>query len=145
MTNKKGLEYTGVTISYFCHDGQGNYLFNLRSNNCRDEHGRWDNGGGGLEFGEQVLDRLATEIKEEYCTQILEHQFLGYRDVHRQLAGRLTHWISLDFRVLVDLHQVANGEPDKFEQISWFRLDNLPNPLHSQLPTALKKYKKQLC
>jgi len=35
---------------------------------------------------------------------------------------------------------VANGEPHKFDEIGWFKLDNPPSPLHSQLPSALKKY-----
>ena len=62
---KKGTDYIGVTVSYFCHDGKGNYVFNKRSVNCRDEHGRWDNGGGGLGVGENVLDPLPTQGKEE--------------------------------------------------------------------------------
>lgn len=48
---KKGEDYTGVSIVYLCHDGKGRYLLAKRSVNCRDEHGVWDCGGGGLEFG----------------------------------------------------------------------------------------------
>ena len=28
---KKGEDFTGVTIVYFCHDEEGNFLFNKRS------------------------------------------------------------------------------------------------------------------
>ncbi len=35
---KKGEDFTGVTIVYFCHDGNGNFLMKKRSANCRDEH-----------------------------------------------------------------------------------------------------------
>ena len=141
---KKGVDYIGVTVPYFCHDGEGNYLFNKRSTNCRDEHGRWDNGGGGLEFGEQVLDRLRTEVKEEYGADVLEHEFLGFRDVHREHEGKPTHWISIDFRVRVERGQVKNGEPHKFDAVEWFRLDALPEPLHSQVPAAIEKYRTHL-
>jgi len=35
-----------------------------------------------------------TEIKEEYCTDVLGFDFLGYRDVHREHNGKKTHWIA---------------------------------------------------
>ncbi len=118
---------------------------NKRSTNCRDEQKRWDIGGGGLEKGISVLDTLSKEIEEEYCTTILKSEFLGYRDVHRTLEGGIkTHWIALDFAALVDEHKVANGEPHKFDEIGWFRLDTLPSPLHSQLPYFLDIYKDKL-
>ena len=51
---KKGVDFIGVTIVFWCHDGKGNVLLALRGPNCRDEHGTWDPGGGGLEFGDSV-------------------------------------------------------------------------------------------
>ena len=141
---KKGEDYTGVTVVYFCHDGKGNFLLNKRSINCRDEHGTWDPGGGGLEFGDTVENSLKKEIMEEYCTDVLEYEFLGYRDVHRENNGKKTHWIALDFKVLIDRNKVANGEPHKFDAIEWFILDKLPKPLHSQFPKFLSLYKGKL-
>ncbi len=141
---KKGQDYTGVTIVYFCHDGKGNFLMSKRSTNCRDEHGCWDPGGGGLEFGHDVIDTLKKEIKEEYCTDVLDHEFLGYRDVHREHDSKKTHWIALDFKVLVDTSKVKNGEPHKFDKIDWFKIDSLPKPIHSQVPKALELYKDKL-
>jgi ADP-ribose pyrophosphatase YjhB (NUDIX family) len=139
---KKGEDFTGVSIVYFCHDGHGNFLFNKRGKNCRDENGNWDCGGGGLEFGDTVEETLRREVKEEYCTEVLDFEFLGYEDVHRERTGIKNHWVALDFKVLVDREKVKNGEPHKFDEIGWFRLDNLPNPLHSCLPVCLKRYKK---
>ncbi len=141
---QKGTDYTGVTIVFLCHDGHGNYLLNKRSENCRDEHGCWDPGGGGLEFGHSVLDTLRKEIKEEYDTDVKNHEFLGYRDVHRKHNGQNTHWIALDFKVLVDRQKVKINEPHKFTDIGWYRLDSLPKPLHSQFPTFLEKYRQML-
>lgn len=141
---KKGEDYTGVTIVYFCHDGSGNFLMNKRSDNCRDEKGCWDPGGGGLEFGDSVEETLRKEIREEYCTEVLKYEFLGYRDMHRENQRRKTHWIALDFKVLVDKEKVENGEPHKFDEIGWFQLQDLPSPLHSQFPYFLEKYKERL-
>ena len=141
---KKGEDFIGVSVIYFCHDGEGNFLLNKRSENCRDEHGKWDPGGGGLEFGDTVENTLKKEIKEEYCVDPLNYEFLGHRDVHRETNGIKTHWIALDFKVRVDRSKVKNGEPHKFDGIGWFKLDNLPSPLHSQFLNCLNLYKEKL-
>jgi len=140
----KGIDHIGVNVVYFCHDGQRNVLMAKRSKNTRDEHGRWDIGGGGLELGETVEETLRKEIKEEYCTDVIEYEFLGYRDVHRQHQGQKTHWIGLDFKVLVDPKKVKNGEPHKFDEVKWFPYKNLPQHSHSQFPTFLKLYRHKL-
>ena len=140
----KGVDYIGVTVSFFCHDGKGNFIFAKRSKNARDEHGRWDNGGGGLEFRENVEDSLRKEIKEEYCTDVLDYEFLGYREAHREDNGKKTHWISLDFKVLIDPSRVRNGELHKFDEVGWFKLTKLPDPIHSMFPVAFEKYKDKL-
>jgi 8-oxo-dGTP pyrophosphatase MutT (NUDIX family) len=141
---KKGEDYTGITVVYLCHDGAGNYLLNKRSINCRDEHHTWDPGGGGLEFGDTIEDTLRKELAEEYGTEPLQSEFLGFRDVHRTNNGKPTHWVALDFRVLVDRTKVKNGEPHKFEEIGWFKLKDFPKPLHSQFPRFLDNYKERL-
>ena len=140
----KGLDYTGVAVVYFCHDNRGNFVMAKRSKNARDEHGRWDIGGGGLEFGQKVLAAVRQEIKEEYEAEAKKLEFLGYRDVHRKLGRRQTHWLALDFKVLVDPKEVKNGEPHKFDEVKWFTLARLPKNIHSQLPNFFKLYKDKL-
>ena len=60
----KGEDFTGVSIIYYCHDGDGNFLFNKRGKNCRDENGNWDCGGGGLEFSDTVEDTHARRLQD---------------------------------------------------------------------------------
>lgn len=143
---RKGIDCVGLTVVYFCHDGKGNFVLARRSQNARDEKGKWDIGGGALEFGDSVEMTLRKEIKEEYMVDVLDYEFLGYRDVHRENAGTKTHWVALDFKVRVSREDVKNGEPNKFDEIRWFALDEFPsdNELHSQLPIALKMYKSKL-
>ena len=138
---KKGIDYTGITVVFFCHDGDGEYLLAKRSNSCRDEHGRWDPGGGALEVGHSVEETLSKEILEEYGTNVIDFEFLGYRDVHREHNGEKTHWIALDFKVQVDRSKVKNNEPHKFDEIGWFKINELPQPLHSQMGRYLEKYR----
>lgn len=140
----KGTDYIGVCVVYFCHDGKGNFVMAKRNSNTRDEHGLWDIGGGGIDFGDSVEETIRKEIKEEYCTNVLKVEFLGYRDVHRKHEKKETHWIALDFKVLIDPKKVNIGEPNKFDAINWFTLDNLPQNIHSQLPTFFKLHHNKL-
>ncbi|MBX4191234.1 MAG: NUDIX domain-containing protein, partial [Candidatus Doudnabacteria bacterium] len=137
---KQGIDCIGNSVIYFCHDGKGNVLMAKRSMNARDEAGKWDIGGGGIDLGATIDETLRREIKEEYCAEVLSYEFLGYRDVHREHNGIKTHWIALDFKVLIDPSNVKIGEPHKFDDIGWFNLDALPKPKHSQWPEFLKKY-----
>lgn len=141
---KQGIDSIGIAVVFICHDGKGNFLFAKRGTHCRDEHGNWDPGAGSVEFGDTIEHTLRKEIKEEYCADVLTSEFLGYRDVHREHAGVKTHWIALDFKVLVDRSQVQNGEPHKLDEIAWFRLDALPTPTHSQWDNIFSLYKEKL-
>jgi 8-oxo-dGTP pyrophosphatase MutT (NUDIX family) len=141
---KKGIDYIGNTVTFFCHDGKGNYLVSKRTDQCRDEHGTWDQGGGGIEFGDSAEDTIRAEVAQEYCTDVLDIEFLGYRDVFREKDGQPTHWIALDFKVLVDRNKAKNGEPHKFEEVRWCRIDEIPEPLHSQSAFTINKYRDRL-
>ena len=141
---QKGIDHTGVTVVFFCHDGNGNVLLSKRGQNSRDERGTWDAGGGALELHDTVENTLRKEIKEEYCTDVLDYEFMGYRDVHRESDGKKNHWIALDFKVLVDKNMARNGEPHKLDEVKWFHVGDFPSPLHSQFPGFLAKYKDKL-
>lgn len=135
-----GVDYLGIAVVFFCHDGTGKYLLARRSENSRDEAGKWDPGGGKVEYGENIEDALRREVREEYRAKILDYKYLGYRDVHRNEGGLETHWLAHDFKVLIG-RDVTNGEPHKHDRIDWFELSNLPSPLHSEFRRCLELYK----
>ena len=137
---QKGIDYIGVSVSFVCHDGKGNFLMHKRGVNARDEHGKWDFGGGGLELGEKIDECLEKEIKEEFGTEIIKYEFMGYLEMFRKMNDEDTHWLSLEFLVQINPEKVINGEPHKFDEIGWFRLDNLPTPLHPAAPMILQKF-----
>lgn len=141
----KGVDHIGVGVVFYCHDGKGNFIMSKRTDKCRDEHGKWDPGGGSVDFGETIISALKREIMEEYCTDVVDYEFLGFRDVHRiDEKGRKTHWVSFDYKVLVDADKAKNGDPEKHEKIAWFKLDALPHELHSQMPEFVRKYQDKL-
>lgn len=142
---KKGIDFIGVGLIYFCHDGKGNLLWMKRSKNARDEQETWDVGGGAMELHETIEETLRREIKEEYMTDVVSYDFLGYRDVHRVLPnGQKTHWIALDFIVQIDPTKVQIGEVHKFDDMGWYTLENHPTPLHSQLGGTIEQHKEKL-
>ena len=98
----------------------------------------------GVELGATIDETIRGEINEEYGTDVLKYDFLGYRDVQRNHNGEKTHWIALDFKVLVDKNKVKNGEPHKFDEVKWFTPETFPTPLHSQFPAFFLKYKDKL-
>ena len=141
---KRGKDYIGVGVGIVVFNDEGKLLITKRGQACANDRGKWEIPGGGVEHGELRSDAVKREIKEEYCTDVLGYEFLGFRDVHRNNKGKDTHWISLDFKVHIDRTQAKIGEPEKIDEIGWFPKRGFPTPLHSQLPFFLEKYKDKI-
>ena len=142
---KKGFDFIGNAAVTLCHDGQGKYLLGLRSDQCRDEHNRWDLiGSGGIEFGDTIEETVRKEVKEECGADVIHIEYLGFREVFREQSGTQTHWIQYDYLVQIDSQQVRITEPDKCLELRWCQIDEFPEPLHSQFPVFLAKYKNKL-
>jgi 8-oxo-dGTP diphosphatase len=73
---RRGVDYIGVSASFIVHDGKGNILLQKRGPKCRDEQGRWDVGGGAIEFGESIDAAVRREIMEELCCEPISIAFL---------------------------------------------------------------------
>ncbi len=139
---RRGVDHIGVTVNFLIHDGKGNILLQKRSKNCRDEQGKWDIGGGAVEFGETLEDALEREVMEEYCAKPLDYSFTEVYTALRDNKGTPTHWVAINFKVLVDPKNIVVGEPHKIDEIGWFNLSNLPEPQHSMLHHAIRIAKK---
>lgn len=141
---KRGEDYVGVCCVFYCHDGQGSFLLHKRSDKCRDEHGRWDCGGGSMEHGESFEEAVRREIKEEYCVEPNKIDLVCVENVLRDNNGTPTHWIAAIHLVEVDPKKVSNGDPEKIDELGWFKLDQFPEPLHSAIPPRFNKIKEHL-
>ena len=127
---KIGYDYVGISTPFYCHDGNGNILMHKRSVQCRDEQGKWDVGGGKLEFDLSADENVLQEVLEEYgCKGEISERLPTY-DIFREMDGRKTHWLAVPFIIKVNRDEVKNGEPHKIEDLGWFKIDNLPRPLH---------------
>lgn len=141
---RPGIDHVAISVVFMCHDGKGNFAMAFRKDTCRDEKNRWDIGGGKVDFGDTVEDTLRSEILQEYQADVIEAEFLGYRDAIRTDEEILRHWIALDFLVLVDPAQVGNGEPHKFEKVEWHTPSDYPKNCHSQFPRFIELHKDKL-
>ncbi len=139
---KIGIDYVGITTPFYCHDGNGNFLFHKRSEKCRDEHLRWDSGSGKLEFGLSLEENVLKEVEEEYgCIGVIQEQ-LPPHDIFREHDKQNTHWIAIPFFVLVKPNEVKLNEPDKMLEIGWFKVTHLPEPLHSGFQYTFNIYRE---
>lgn len=139
---RTGYDYVGITTPFYCHDGNGNLLMHKRSEQCRDEHGKWDSGGGKLEFDLSVEENVLQEVLEEYGCKGEISERLPAHDIFRTFNGIKTHWVAMPFIIKVNPNEVKNAEPHKIEDLSWFKIDNLPKPLHSGFQYSFFKYAK---
>jgi len=140
---KPGIDFIGVSVSFFCHDGKRNFLLHKRSNQCRDEKGHWDFGGGQLEFRERLEQAVLREVKEEYGTEGIIEKQLPAHSLLREENGVKTHWIIITFLVKIDRNKVINNDPEKIAEFGWFKLNKLPQPLHTGAQYTLSHYKKE--
>ena len=139
---QKSFDYIGISVVTMCHDGKGKYLISQRGLGCRDEHGAWEPvGSGGVETAESLEDAVRREVAEECGAQAQDVEFMGFREVFREIDGRKSHWIAFDYKAKIDRDGVRITEPEKCTELRWCTIDEIPKPQHSQFPFFLNKYK----
>lgn len=80
------------------------------------------------------------ELGEEYCCRGVIQEALPPHTVIREWEGKGTHWIAFPFFVKINPEEVKIGEPEYMDELGWFRLDNLPTPLHTGFAHLFKNY-----
>ena len=140
---KIGKDFVGITTPFYCHDGEGNFVLHKRSANCRDEQGRWDPGAGQLELSASLEENALREVREEYGCRGEIVGRLPAHDIFREQEGVMTHWVAIPFFIRVKREEVKINEPDKIDEIGWFRLDHLPKPLHTGFARSLELFKEE--
>jgi 8-oxo-dGTP pyrophosphatase MutT (NUDIX family) len=70
-------------------------------------------------------------LLEEYGCKPIKCQFGGVVNAIRNESGKKSHWLVLTYLVQIDPREARNNEPDKFEEVRWFNLDELPEERHS--------------
>jgi 8-oxo-dGTP diphosphatase len=89
--------------------------------------------GGGLSFGESLMDAVRREASEEAGLTVKEAELICVSNVVQY--GR--HYLDLEFQVTAFEGQPIVKEPEFIESWNWYDLDSLPNPLFKPCEYAL--------
>ena len=96
--------------------------------------GCWGSLGGHVEFGESPIDAVKREALEELGIAITNVQFATCTDM--QKYGK--HYIDISFTAEIASGEPKICEPEKIDDVRWFPLDALPDPLFEPVRIVLE-------
>ena len=131
---KKGVDYIGVGVGGIIFNAEGLVFLARRGREARNESGKWEFPGGGVEFGETLEHALAREILEEYGITIEAQELLDV--VNHIIPREGQHWVSPTFICRMMSGTPVIREPHKCEAIGWFAIEDIPE---KELTIASKK------
>jgi mutator protein MutT len=131
---KKGIDYIGVGVGAIISNSAGEVFLARRGNEARNERGKWEFPGGGVEFNETLEQALVREVREEYGFEIEVQELLDVVD--HIIPAEKQHWVSPSFLCRVKSGTPRIREPLKCSEIGWIDLDRIPE---NQLTIASKK------
>ncbi len=97
MNAVQGKDYVGFAVGAMIFDSNNRVLMLKRSVGARDNHGKWDLVGGAVGQGEDLIEALKREIREEVGVEVSVGESLGYIEV----IDSEKHWVGLGFKCLV--------------------------------------------
>lgn len=131
---RKGIDYIGVGVGAVIFNDAGSVFLARRGAEARNETGKWEFPGGGVEFNETLEQALTREIREEFGFEIEVTSLLDVVD--HIIPAEKQHWVSPTFLCRVKSGAPRILEPHKCSEIEWFRIDLIPE---GQLTIASKK------
>jgi len=117
---KAGIDYVGLGAGAFIINDEGKILLTKRGEGARNQVGKWETPGGGVEFGETAQETVIREIKEELGVDIEITDLLCFVDDIIESEGQ--HWAGPTY-----LAKIVNGEPqilepENCEEIGWYTI-----------------------
>ncbi|OGZ27443.1 MAG: hypothetical protein A2365_03135 [Candidatus Nealsonbacteria bacterium RIFOXYB1_FULL_40_15] len=140
---QKGVDYVGVGAGAMIFNRDGKVFLAKRGPKARNEAGKWDFPGGGVEFGKRCEDAVKREIKEEFNMDIEIIELLEV--VSHILPEEKQHWVSPSYIAKYVSGEPRIMEPEKTEEIKWVDIleinpNTLTQPSRFDLDTFKKKY-----
>lgn len=124
---KKGVDFIGVSVGAFILNEKGELFLSKRSQQARNERGKWEAPGGAVDFGERREDAIVREVKEEFG---VDADVTGVLQVADEILPEYKqHWVATTFLMKIKDGSPRIMEPDKCDEIGWFSFDNLPSPM----------------
>lgn len=140
---KPGVDYIGVSVGALILNEKGEVLLVKRSQNARNEKGKWEAPGGAVEFWETRETAVRREIMEELGVEVEIIKVLVTTD--EILPEYRQHWLPTTFLAKVKNGQTAKiVEPEKHDAIGWFAIGALPSPLSYITSLDIAEYQRHL-
>ena len=136
---KRGIDYIGVGIGAVIVNDEGKYLLTKRGGKAKNEKGKWEVPGGGIEFGENMHDAIKREVMEELGIEIEIFDHLP--PVDHIIPDEGQHWITSGVISRITAGEPTIMEPEKCDEIGWFSIDEMQD---MQLAIPSRKYFKIL-
>lgn len=136
-----GIDYIGVGCGALIVNDKKETLLLKRGAESRNQAGFWSKPGGTVEFGEKIEDAIKREIKEELGVEIELIEFLGF--TNHIMKEENQHWLSISYLARITKGEPKNLEPEKHDEIRWFKFDNLPEKLAQTTSEIIEEYLKK--
>ena len=117
-------------------NGKEEILLALRKNTGYND-GEYELPGGHVDAGEDVMNAMIREAKEELNIELERESLKIEHILHHYKGNRLKFVISAD-RYCGEL---KIGEPDKCEKLEWFNIEQLPENMDKKAKKVLKEIK----
>ncbi len=124
---KAGIDFIGVGIGTWILNEKQEILFLLRSQNAKNEKGKWTIPGGEVNFGETLEQAAIREAFEETGLTIEIEKLL--KVVNHILPEEKQHWCNPHFKAKIVSGQAKIMEPKKFDAMKWFSFQDVPENL----------------
>src|SRR5512135_2529673 len=121
---RKGIDYIGVGVGAIILRSDGMIFLAKRGRETRNESGKWEFPGGGVEFGETLEHALTREVREEYGIEIAVQCLLDVVD--HLIPEERQHWVSPTFLCRITGGTPRIREPHKCDEIGWFAIEEIP-------------------
>lgn len=122
---KKGVDYIGVGAGAMIFNEEGHVFINKRGPEARNESGKWEFPGGGVEFGETCETAVIREVFEEFNFKIEVVELLEV--VNHIIPDENQHWVSPSFIAKHISGEPQIMEPTKCTDFKWTPIEEI-NP-----------------
>ena len=120
---KEGKDYIGVGVGAVIVNDNGTFFLAKRGGEARNEAGKWEFPGGGMDFGDSFTETLKREMKEEHGVDVEIIDLLEFTS--HFIPEDKEHWVGPTYRCRIISGEPQICEPHKCDQIGWFTLDEI--------------------
>lgn len=118
---RRGVDYIGVGVGAAIISPDGKLFLAQRGKQAKNERGKWEVPGGGVEFGETMEETIVREMMEEFGIEIEVIDKLGF--YNHILPKEKQHWLATSFVCRIKRGVPKIIEPEKTTKIGWFTLE----------------------